>query len=80
MTRRRSLPGYRARSAAPSRSSRLRKTESSVAFEDWGNMASATVAASLARAVEGGELRSGDRVVLGGMASGLNVGLVGLEW
>ena len=50
------------------------------AFEDWGNIASATVAASLARAVEDGAVRPGDRVVLGGMGSGINVGLVALDW
>lgn len=49
-------------------------------FETLGNMGSASLPATLARAVEAGAVREGDKVGLLGIGSGLNCLMLALEW
>lgn len=49
-------------------------------FETLGNTGSVALPATLARAVEAGAVRSGDRVGLLGIGSGLNCLMLALEW
>jgi 3-oxoacyl-[acyl-carrier-protein] synthase-3 len=49
-------------------------------FETLGNMGSASLPATLARATEENAIREGDRVALLGIGSGINCLMLGLEW
>ncbi len=49
-------------------------------FDSLGNMGSASLPATLARAVEAGAVREGDKVALFGIGSGLNCMMLALEW
>jgi len=49
-------------------------------FETLGNMGSASLPATLARAVDQGAVVEGNRVALLGIGSGLNCLMLGLEW
>lgn len=49
-------------------------------FETLGNTGSVALPATLARAVETGAVRAGDRVALLGIGSGLNCLMLALEW
>lgn len=49
-------------------------------FETLGNMGSASLPATLARAIENGEIRDGNKVALLGIGSGLNCLMLALEW
>jgi 3-oxoacyl-[acyl-carrier-protein] synthase-3 len=48
--------------------------------ETLGNTGSAALPLSLSRAVEAGFVRTGDKVALLGIGSGLNCLMLGLEW
>ncbi|MDD3180404.1 MAG: 3-oxoacyl-ACP synthase III [Opitutaceae bacterium] len=49
-------------------------------FETLGNMGSVSLPATLARAVEAGAVKPGDRVALMGIGSGINCMMLALEW
>ncbi|HTZ22145.1 MAG TPA: 3-oxoacyl-ACP synthase III [Opitutaceae bacterium] len=49
-------------------------------FETLGNMGSVSLPATLALAVEAGAVKSGDRVALLGIGSGINCMMLALEW
>jgi 3-oxoacyl-[acyl-carrier-protein] synthase-3 len=49
-------------------------------FETLGNTGSVALPSTLARAVESGAVREGDRVGLLGIGSGLNCLMLALEW
>ena len=49
-------------------------------FETLGNMGSASLPATLALAVENNAIKTGDRVALLGIGSGLNCLMLGVEW
>jgi acyl-CoA:acyl-CoA alkyltransferase len=49
-------------------------------FENYGNVGSVSLPATLALAVEGGAVKEGDRVALLGIGSGINCMMLALEW
>jgi len=49
-------------------------------YRDLGNVGAAGVPVTVARAVEAGRVRDGDKVAMLGIGSGLNCAMMGLQW
>ncbi len=49
-------------------------------FENYGNVGSVSLPATLSLAIEGGAVKEGDRVALLGIGSGINCMMLALEW
>ncbi|MCL6502811.1 MAG: 3-oxoacyl-ACP synthase III [Pirellulales bacterium] len=59
---------------------RLDPARDLISFEDLGNTGAAALPATLARGIQQGQIRAGQRVALLGIGSGLNVIMLGVHW